>query len=75
MLFGAAAVRAGIVARWVGGAGILAGSLYAAVGVAVGHTGFEKPGGPVVQLLMLVFVIGVLVAGLRREGGGRLVPA
>lgn len=46
VLFGAAAARSGIVARWVGRAGIVAGSLYAAIGVAVGHTGFEKPGGP-----------------------------
>ena len=32
-----------------------------------GHSGFEKPGGPAVQLLTIAFVIGVLVAGLRRE--------
>lgn len=74
-LFGTAAVRSGIVARWVGGAGILAGALYAAIGVAVGHTGLDKPGGPVVQLLMLTFLIGVLVAGLRSDGRTRLVPA
>lgn len=76
VLFGAAAVRSGIIARWAAAAGIGAGLLYAAVGVAVGHTGFEKPGGPVVQLLMLTFVIGVLVAGLRRrEGEARLAAA
>ncbi len=40
MLYAAAAVRAGVVARWAAGAGML----YMAVGVAVGHTGFEKPG-------------------------------
>lgn len=68
-------MRAGIVARRVGGAGIVAGSLYAAVGVAVGHTGFGKPGGPVMLMLMLVFVIGVLVAGLRHDGGVRPLPA
>ena len=75
VLFATAALRARIVARWVAGAGILAGLLYAAVGVAVGHTGFDKPGGPLVQLLMLTFVAGVLAAGARREHGTRLVPA
>lgn len=76
VLFGAAAVRSGIIARWAAAAGIAAGLLYAAVGVAVGHTGFEKPGGPIVQLLMLTFVVGVLTAGVRRrERDARLVAA
>jgi len=35
------------------------------IGVAVGHTGLDKPGGPIVQLLMLTFVGGILAAGLR----------
>lgn len=66
-LFGTAAARSGIVARWAGFAGILAGLLYIAIGVAVGHTGLDKPGGPVVQLLMGAFVGGILYSGLRRE--------
>jgi hypothetical protein len=38
-----------------------------AVGVAVGYSGFEKPGGLAIQLLSLIFVIGVLVGGVRTE--------
>lgn len=75
VLFAVAAARVAIVARWVAGAGMLAGVLYAAIGVAVGHSGFEQPGGPVVQLLMLTFLAGVLVAGVRGERGTRLVGA
>jgi hypothetical protein len=66
-LFGTAVARTGIVARWAGFAGILAGLLYIAIGVAVGHTGLDKPGGPVVQLLLGVFVGGIWYSGLRRE--------
>ena len=69
VLFATAALRSHIVSRWVAGALILAGLLYASIGVAVGHTGFDKPGGPLVQLLMLTFLIGVLAAGVRRQGG------
>ena len=75
VLFAAAAARSGIVARWAAGAGVLGGILHMAIGVAVGHSGFEKPGGPVVQALMLAFVAGVLLAGARREPDARLVPA
>jgi len=46
---------------------MLAGALYAAVGVAVGYSGFEKPGAGPISLLFLIFMIGVLVAGLRSE--------
>jgi hypothetical protein len=67
VLFGTALARGGVVSRFAAAAGIVAGLLYAAIGVAVGHTGLDKPGGPVVQLLMLLFVGGVLVAGLRGE--------
>jgi hypothetical protein len=66
-LFGTAVARTGIVARWAGLAAIVAGLLYISVGVAVGHTGLDKPGGPVVQLLIGVFVSGILYSGLRRE--------
>ena len=36
-------------------------------GIAVGHSGLDKPGGPIVQLLMLTFVGGILAAGLRTK--------
>ena len=65
VLFGAAIVRSGIVPRALGAVAIAAGSAYAAIGVAVGYEGFEQPGGMVVQLLFVVFVGGVLSAGLR----------
>jgi hypothetical protein len=32
------------------------------VGISVGHTGLDKPGGPVILLLFLTFVAAVLVA-------------
>ena len=67
ILFATAATRAGIVSRAFGAAGILAGAAYAGVGVAVGHTGLDKPGGPIVYLLMATFVIGILAAGTRRD--------
>jgi hypothetical protein len=67
VLFGTALARGRVVSRFAAAAGIVAGLLYAAIGVAVGHTGLDKPGGPVVQLLMLLFVGGVLDAGLRGE--------
>ena len=76
ILFGTAAARAGVVNRAIAGVAILAGSAYAGIGVAVGHSGLDKPGGPIVYLLMLTFVIGILAAGARRrEAGGQLVPA
>ena len=74
VLYAIAALRSGILARWAAAAGIAAGAAYMSVGVAVGHTGFDKPGGPVVQLLMLVFVAGVLAGGARRTAGRALVP-
>jgi len=75
VLFGVAIARTGIVFRWLGWIAVLGGLSYMAIGVAVGYSGFEKPGDQVLQLLFLVFVMGVLVAGLRRkeftQPGGR----
>jgi hypothetical protein len=71
LLYGAAIVRTGIVARWLGWVGMIAGLLYAATGIAVGYEGFESGVGDAaglpVQLLFVVFVIGVLVSGIRRK--------
>jgi hypothetical protein len=75
ILYAIAALRSGILARWAAAAGIAAGAAYMTIGIAVGHTGFDKPGGPVVQLLMLVFVGGVLAAGARGTRSRELVPA
>lgn len=65
ILFGTALARTRLVGRVPVFAGITAGVLYMTIGVAVGHTGLDKPGGPIVQLLMLTFVGGILAAGLR----------
>jgi uncharacterized membrane protein YoaK (UPF0700 family) len=43
---------------------VLGALLYMAIGVAVGHSGLEQPG-DLVQVLFLIFMIGVLVAGVR----------
>lgn len=67
VLVGVAIARTGVVARGLGPVAVLGGLLYMTVGVAVGHSGFEQPGGPVIQLLFLTFAAGVLVSGLRRE--------
>jgi hypothetical protein len=75
ILFSTALVRAQLVNRFVALAGITAGVLYASIGVAVGHTGLDKPGGPIVQLFMLLFVGGVLAAGFRTERSPRRTGA
>ena len=75
ILFGVAAVRTGLIASWLGVAGALGGLLYMVVGIAVGHTGLDKPGGPVIQLLLLAFVVGLLVTGIRMSSDARRVEA
>jgi hypothetical protein len=67
ILLGTAIARTGIIARWLGWLAMLAGLLYIATGVAVGYSGFEQPGGLVVQLMFLIFMVGVLVSGVRRS--------
>lgn len=68
VLFAVAIARSAIVPRAIAAAGAAAGTAYAAIGVAVGHEGFEQPGGLLVQLLFVVFIAGVLTAGVRRGG-------
>ena len=46
ILFGVGVARTGIAARWLSIAGIIGGLLYMTIGIAVGHSGFEQPGGP-----------------------------
>jgi uncharacterized membrane protein len=71
VLYGAAIVRTGLVARWLGWIGMIGGLLYVATGVAVGYSGFESgfgdATGDLVQLLLLVFVVGMFVTGVRRK--------
>ena len=66
VLFGVAIARTGVVSRWLGWIGVLGGLLNGAIGIAVGYTGLEQPGDLVISLMFLIFVIGVLVDGLRR---------
>jgi hypothetical protein len=67
VLFGVAVARTGVVARWLGWIAVVGGLLYMAVGVTVGYSGFEKPGDLFIQSLFLIFIVGVLLAGVRRE--------
>ena len=46
VLFGVAIARTGVVSRWLGWVGVLAGLLYGAIGVAVGYSGLETAGRP-----------------------------
>jgi len=71
VLFGATIVRTGFVARWLGWIGAIGGLLYMATGIAVGYSGFESgfgdAAGDPVQLLLLIFVVGIFVVGMRRK--------
>jgi len=70
-LFGIAIARTGIVARWLGWAGVIGGLAYMASGVAVAYagfeSGFESAVGIDAQLGFLIFAIGLLVTGVRRK--------
>ncbi len=74
VLFGAGIARTGLVARWLGWVGVIAGLLYMATGIGIGYAGFESgfgdATGDAVQILFLVFVVGVLVAALRMKDLG-----
>ena len=78
-LFGFAIARTGIVARWLGWVGVAGGLLYMATGIAVGSAGFESgfgnAAGIPLQLLFVVFVVGVLVVGVRRKDVAGTAPA
>jgi len=74
ILFSIATARARIVAYWVAGLAIIGALAYMAIGIAVGYPGLEKPGG-FVQLLFFVFMVAVLVAGLRRRDSTTSAPA
>ena len=79
VLFGAGIARTGIVARWLGWVAMIGGMLYMATGIAVGYAGFESgfgdATGDAVQVLFLVFVVGVLVAALRTKDLGGATAA
>ena len=57
---------------------MLAGALSIAVGIDFGHaglsSGFQDVAGPVLQLVLAGFIIGILVAGFRGRGTNTAVP-
>jgi len=73
VLFGVAIVRTRIIAGWLGWVAAVGGLLYMASGIAVAYRGFESGFGDVtgaaVQILFLVFVVGLLVVSVRMKEG------
>ena len=69
ILVGAAIATRRPLAGWLGWLAVIAGVLSVAIGIDVGYAGlesdFQSVAGPLFQLLLLVFVIGILVAGYR----------
>ena len=74
-LFGIAAARARIIAAWLGAVGVLAGLLFATIGIAVGESGLEQPGDPLFSLLVVTFASGILASGLRTRSRSILATA
>ena len=74
LLLGAAAVVSRLVPSWLGGFLVVAGLLSLAVGVSVGYagleSGFQDAVGIALQLVVLVFIVGLLVVGRGARGPG-----
>ena len=72
LLLGAAAVVSRLVPSWLGGLLVIGGLLSLAVGISVGYagleSGFQDAVGIAFQLVVLVFVVGLLVVGAREPG-------
>jgi Domain of unknown function (DUF4386) len=75
LLLGAAAVVSRLIPRWLGVLLVLAGLLSLAIGISVGYagleSGFQDAVGIALQLVILVFIFGLLVTGLRTRGPAR----
>lgn len=76
LLLGAAAVVSRLVPTWLGLLLVVAGLLSVLVGISVGYagleSGFQDAAGIALQLVVLVFIVGLLVASRRaREPGTR----
>jgi hypothetical protein len=76
LLLGAAAVVSRLVPTWLGVVLVVAGLLSVAVGISVGYagleSGFQDAVSIALQLVFLVFIVGLLVVGRRpREPGTR----
>jgi Domain of unknown function (DUF4386) len=76
LLLGAAAVVSRLVPSWLGVLLVVAGLLSLAVGVSVGYagleSGFQDAVGIAFQLVVLVFIVGLLVVGRRSRGPARV---
>jgi hypothetical protein len=74
LLLGAAAVVSRLIPSWLGMLLVVAGLLSLAIGISVGYAGLES--GPqdavgiALQLVILVFIVGLLVVGRRTEEPG-----
>jgi hypothetical protein len=80
LLLGAAAVVSRLVPTWLGVLLVVAGLISLAIGVSVGYagleSGFQDAVGIALQLVVLAFVVGLLVAGRRaREPETRAASA
>ena len=69
ILVGVAVATRRILAAWLGWLAVLAGTLSIAVGIDVGYaglsSGFQDVAGLLLQVILAVFVIGILVLGSR----------
>jgi hypothetical protein len=80
LLLGAAAVVGRLVPSWLGTLLVVAGVLSLAIGISVGYagleSGFQDAVGIALQLVLLVFIVGLLVVARRaREPGSRAASA
>ena len=78
LLLGAALVVSRLVPSWLGVVLLIAGLLSLAVGFSVAYagleSGFQDAVGIGLQLVVLVFIVGLLVVGRRARGQARLAP-
>jgi hypothetical protein len=79
LLLGAAAVVSRLVPTWLGALFGLAGLLSLAIGVSVGYdgleSGFQDAVGIALQLVVLLFSVGLLLVGLRGRKPGTPAPS
>ncbi len=79
ILVGVAIATRRLLAGWLGWLAVLAGAFSIAVGIDVGYaglgSGFQDVASPLLQLVLAVFVIGLLVAGSRGREPDTVAPA
>jgi hypothetical protein len=66
VLYGATMVRGGLVPRWLGWTGLVAGVAFVVTAVPVGYRGFEAtPSALIAVALFAVTAVGIIIAGVR----------